>query len=121
MTGCAASKGDRTMSFFEDALRRAMPTAEQAKPIAIAVGGLILGRLLGPGSSVPGQTVAPDATGGNVVGGLGGLISSLEAHGLGDVVKSWVGSGANLPIDPNQLGAALGRETISALARHSGL
>ncbi|HET7931852.1 MAG TPA: YidB family protein [Rhodanobacteraceae bacterium] len=40
-------------------------------------------------------------------GGVGGLVSSLEQGGLGSVVGSWVGNGANQSVSGQQLGQAL--------------
>jgi uncharacterized protein YidB (DUF937 family) len=40
-------------------------------------------------------------------GGVGGLVSSLEQGGLGSVVASWVGNGANQSVSGQQLGQAL--------------
>ncbi|HWG66028.1 MAG TPA: YidB family protein [Rhodanobacteraceae bacterium] len=40
-------------------------------------------------------------------GGIGGLVSTLEQGGLGGVVNSWVGNGANQPVSGQQLGQAL--------------
>lgn len=54
-------------------------------------------------------------------GGLDDLMGRLQAGGLGDVVGSWVGGGQNQPIDPQQLGAALGPEKVQRLASASGL
>jgi uncharacterized protein YidB (DUF937 family) len=56
-----------------------------------------------------------------VLGGLGGLLNKLEQGGLGDVTKSWVGSGQNQPVSPGQLGSALGPSIIKMLAQKSGL
>lgn len=41
-------------------------------------------------------------------GGVQGLVAMLQQHGLGDAVQSWVGTGANQPVSPGQLGQALG-------------
>lgn len=54
-------------------------------------------------------------------GGLSGLAESFRRGGLGDVIGSWIGTGANLPIRPDQLGAALGLDTLDDLARQAGL
>lgn len=54
-------------------------------------------------------------------GGLQGLIKSFEQNGLGGVVASWVGTGQNLPISPEQLQAVLGNEQVAALAQKLGL
>lgn len=40
-------------------------------------------------------------------GGLGGLVSTLQQGGLGGVVNSWVGNGANQPVNGQELGQAL--------------
>lgn len=40
-------------------------------------------------------------------GGIGGLISTLQQGGLGGAVNSWVGTGANQPVNGQQLGQAL--------------
>jgi uncharacterized protein YidB (DUF937 family) len=54
-------------------------------------------------------------------GGLDALIGQLRAGGLGDAVDSWVGTGTNQPIDPQQLGAALGPDEVQRLSAKSGL
>ena len=43
----------------------------------------------------------------NKAGGVQGLVSMLQQHGLGDAVQSWVGTGGNQPVSSNQLGQAL--------------
>lgn len=48
-------------------------------------------------------------------GGLEGLVSRFQQGGLGDVVQSWVSTGPNLPISPEQLGQALGPDTLKQL------
>lgn len=40
-------------------------------------------------------------------GGLQGLVSTLQQHGLGGAVQSWVGAGTNEPVSGDQLGQAL--------------
>lgn len=54
------------------------------------------------------------------VGGLAGLVTQLQKAGLGDVVNSWVGTGQNLPIRPDQLGQALGPDLLSSLSSKLG-
>jgi uncharacterized protein YidB (DUF937 family) len=53
-------------------------------------------------------------------GGLQNIQSALQSAGLGDVVQSWIGTGANLPISPGQIQQALG-PTVSQLAQQHGL
>jgi uncharacterized protein YidB (DUF937 family) len=54
-------------------------------------------------------------------GGLAGLVQAFGDKGLGDVVGSWVGTGANLPISPQQVAGALGADNLRALAQQHGL
>ena len=41
--------------------------------------------------------------------------------GLGETVKSWVGTGSNLPISPDQVQRVLGPDLLQQLAAKSGL
>ena len=84
---------------ISSALRGALGDSEQS-----ALGGL-LGQLLG-------QTN---------LGSIGGLLQQLQQSGLGAQVASWLGNGANLPVSPDQLRAALGNEQLQQLARQAGL
>jgi uncharacterized protein YidB (DUF937 family) len=54
-------------------------------------------------------------------GGVEGLVTSLRAGGLGGVVDSWVSTGTNVPVEPQQLGAALGPDTVNQLSVTTGL
>lgn len=54
-------------------------------------------------------------------GGLRRLLEQFEANGLGAAVASWVGTGANLPITPEQLRSVLGDEKLLAIAKQLGL
>ena len=54
-------------------------------------------------------------------GGIDGLVSSLRAGGLGNEVDSWVSTGANEPVAPQQLGRALGADTVNELSAKTGL
>lgn len=40
-------------------------------------------------------------------GGVQGLVTSLQQHGLGGAVQSWVGAGGNQAVSGDQLGQAL--------------
>ena len=55
------------------------------------------------------------------LGGLGGLIGAMTQGGLGDVAKSWVGTGQNLPISAEQLQSILGNDAIAGLAAKLGM
>jgi uncharacterized protein YidB (DUF937 family) len=54
-------------------------------------------------------------------GGVQGIVAQMEQQGLGGTVKSWVGTGANLPISADQIHAAFGSSTIAALAAQIGV
>jgi uncharacterized protein YidB (DUF937 family) len=54
-------------------------------------------------------------------GGVQGIVTQMESQGLGNTVKSWVGTGANLPISADQVHAAFGSDMISGLAAKLGL
>ncbi len=54
-------------------------------------------------------------------GGLAGLVSQLQQGGLGDVVNSWVSTGANLPVTGDQLGRVLNSDAVAGFARQLGV
>ena len=54
-------------------------------------------------------------------GGLAGLVQAFQAKGLGNIVSSWVSTGANLPISAGQIREALGAERVQQLAQRIGL
>jgi uncharacterized protein YidB (DUF937 family) len=53
--------------------------------------------------------------------GLSGLMNSAESQGLGHLVQSWVSTGSNQPIAPQQLESILGEDRISQLASRTGV
>jgi uncharacterized protein YidB (DUF937 family) len=55
------------------------------------------------------------------LGGLEGLVAKFQQAGLGDVIGSWIGSGANQAITPDQLTNVLGNDSLSGLASKLGL
>ena len=54
-------------------------------------------------------------------GGIDGLMAKMRAGGLGPQVDSWVSSGENQPVAPEQVQQALGPDTIQRLSAGSGL
>ena len=54
-------------------------------------------------------------------GGLDGVLQSLQQGGLGDAVKSWVGTGSNLPVTSEQLQNILGSGVVQDLAAKLGV
>ncbi len=53
-------------------------------------------------------------------GGVQGIITQLEQQGLGNTVKSWVGTGPNQPISPDQVHQVFGG-AITTLATKLGM
>lgn len=54
-------------------------------------------------------------------GNLNGLMGQLQAGGLGEQAKSWVGGGPNEPVTGAQLTQALGQDKINELATEAGM
>jgi uncharacterized protein YidB (DUF937 family) len=84
--------------------------------------------------AAPGQDASLGAGQGGMLGGLGGLLGGLggagalgalvshfQNQGLGSQVSSWVGTGQNAPVSPNQLAEALGENNLAELQQHTGL
>jgi uncharacterized protein YidB (DUF937 family) len=55
------------------------------------------------------------------MGGIEGLVQKFSGKGLGDIVNSWVGTGQNLPVSPQQIQQALGNDTIKQFASKMGV
>jgi uncharacterized protein YidB (DUF937 family) len=54
-------------------------------------------------------------------GGVGGLVQQFEKNGLGGVAQSWVASGPNKAVTPDQISKAFGPDTIKKLATGAGM
>lgn len=54
-------------------------------------------------------------------GGLPGLLQSFQDKGLGGIVDSWVSTGQNMPISPDQLAQGLGSDKLGSLAQSLGM
>jgi uncharacterized protein YidB (DUF937 family) len=103
--------------------------------------GDILGGMLGgaPGGGAPGRGMPPGGGGagglGDILGGLlggagagsalngglGDLLRQFEQSGQGDASRSWVGTGPNKAISPQDLESALGGDTLDTLSQHIGM
>lgn len=55
------------------------------------------------------------------VGGLDGVIASLNSAGLGGKVNSWLGQGANTPITADEIRSALSNAQVKQLATKLGI
>ena len=54
-------------------------------------------------------------------GGVGGLAEKFGQAGLGDVIGSWVGSGANAGVTAEQITAVIGHGPIADIAAKMGV
>ena len=114
------------MAGLEDMVRSSAPGGNIGKPLMIALGALLASGVLfrGGGAGQPaaaGSQPTSNEGAGDLLGGLGGLLEKFQQGGLGNVTNSWIGSGQNQPVSPNQVGSALGPNTIKTLAQQSGL
>ena len=114
------------MGLFDNAV----PGGNITKPLMIALGALLVGKMLSgrsaeqpdqPQTPVPAGPTATTASDGGLLGGLGGLLGKLKDAGHGNVADSWVGTGQNQSINANDLGAALGPQVIREIAQRTGL
>jgi uncharacterized protein YidB (DUF937 family) len=59
---------------------------------------------------------------GNVLsGGLGDLIERFKQNGQGPAADSWVRTGPNQQLEPNQLEQAIGPDVLNTLSQETGL
>jgi uncharacterized protein YidB (DUF937 family) len=54
-------------------------------------------------------------------GGLAGLLRRFQESGLGNLADSWVSTGKNLPVSPEQIQEALGSGQLGSIAERLGL
>jgi len=52
---------------------------------------------------------------------MAGLVQNLNSNGLGEQVKSWVGTGDNKPVTPDQITQAVGPEQLHRAAESAGM
>ena len=55
------------------------------------------------------------------LGGLQGIVTQLQASGLGTQVQSWLSNGQNMPITSDQLKAVLSSDQVKQIAEHFGV
>ncbi|HKI24862.1 MAG TPA: YidB family protein [Candidatus Sulfotelmatobacter sp.] len=57
----------------------------------------------------------------NHPGGVSGMVEAFHNKGLGGVVNSWIGTGENQAVTPDQIQQALGSAPVQALAQKLGV
>jgi uncharacterized protein YidB (DUF937 family) len=58
---------------------------------------------------------------GTLSSGLNDLLKQFQQSGQGDTAGSWVGTGSNKTISPDDLAKVIGDERINSLAAHTGM
>jgi uncharacterized protein YidB (DUF937 family) len=118
------------MGLLDDALKQLTQGAQGGnanQPLVAVFQELLLGKpQAGNQTAAPQQQAstpqanAPAGQDAGALGGLDGLLAQLQAGGLDDIVKSWVGTGQNKPVQPDALGDALGKRTVTQMADKAG-
>jgi uncharacterized protein YidB (DUF937 family) len=54
-------------------------------------------------------------------GGVQGVVNQFETKGFGQTVRSWVGTGANMPIAAEHVQQVLGPDLLQQLAAKTGM
>ncbi|MDP3540149.1 MAG: YidB family protein [Azonexus sp.] len=55
------------------------------------------------------------------VGGLDGLLKTLQQGGLGEAVSSWISTGQNMPVSAEQIQSSLGGPMLDGFAEQAGM
>jgi len=55
------------------------------------------------------------------MGGIEGLVKKFQQSGMGDIAESWISTGENKNINPEQLANVLGRDQVDAVAQQAGI
>jgi len=71
--------------------------------------------------SVLGGLLAGGAAGGILSGGLRNLIGDMQQNGHGAAAQSWVGTGPNQSVPPNDLAKAIGYDDLDAVSSQTGM
>jgi uncharacterized protein YidB (DUF937 family) len=123
------------MGILDDLLGAASGAAPAGgSPMGGGLGGMLGGAL---GGALGGQGGQGAAAGGGMLspalimqivsmlmnkqGGLGGLAGAFNNAGLGDIMKSWVGTGQNMQISATQVTQVLGSGTVGQVAAQLGM
>jgi hypothetical protein len=72
-------------------------------------------------SADPAPGSSADASPGDMLGGLRGLLKQFQQNGFGDAINSWTSTGPNKTVTADQVSSALDPEIIDALSQRMGL
>jgi uncharacterized protein YidB (DUF937 family) len=57
----------------------------------------------------------------NRQGGIQGLMQAFQQNGMGGAVQSWIGTGQNQQVSPEQVTHALGQDQVQQVADQAGI
>src|SRR3954471_3410800 len=57
----------------------------------------------------------------NRPGGIQGLMQAFQQNGMGNAVQSWIGTGENQQVSPEQVTQALGHDQVQQVASQAGV
>lgn len=86
--------------------------------------GQVAGATMGGGQQGGGNAAMMNAIAGMLgqqSGGIGGLVQAFSQNGMAEQAQSWVGTGENMPISPDQVQSVLGSDMIANLAAQVGI
>jgi uncharacterized protein YidB (DUF937 family) len=72
--------------------------------------------MLGEIGTAAAPVILSEVMGNGSQGGLTAIVNRLEQAGFGNQVKSWIGTGQNIPITSEEVQQALGNEKVKELA-----
>jgi uncharacterized protein YidB (DUF937 family) len=104
------------MGLLDAVLGSVLGGGQQARPQG---GGDMLMQIIAALLTNRGGAGAGAGAGG--LGGLAGLAEQFQRGGLGDIMNSWIGTGANQSISPDQLGGVLGSDLIGEMMQRTGM
>jgi uncharacterized protein YidB (DUF937 family) len=116
--------GYKAFKSFTGGQAAANPAGPGALPGGSPVNTGIPGSTGGLGDLLPGglgNLFGGRDAGSALSGGLNDLLKQFQQNGHGEVASSWVGSGPNKAIAPNDLAKALGADRINSLMTQSGM
>ena len=90
-------------------------------PLSAILGGLTGGSSAGSGSGKGNILLQLVLSMLQQQGGLGGVLGKFREAGMGDQADSWVGTGQNMNISPNQLEQVFGSGALSDIASKLGM
>jgi uncharacterized protein YidB (DUF937 family) len=67
------------------------------------------------------KAIAGGGAGGILTGGLSELLKRFQQAGQGQAAQSWVGTGPNQSVAPEDLEKAIGADTLDAVAQRTGI